>query len=284
MLWQIGDNVEHFQSLATQLFSTAIGSYLSLPYSYLAMTRRSQYVSAEEAESRLVIQPTDSKYLFVYPFIKTRPWYALSSEERQELMNHHISTGRKYPSIKLNTTYSFGLDDQEFVVAFEGDDPSEFLDLVMELRSSKVSAYTLVDTPAFTCISMNIRDVMNSLGAFENLDENKNNIDSHGDWVRVANSESIPKGELTVVHLNGEQVALFNDGDSIFAFDNRCSHANGLLSEGEVNSGTITCPWHNSQFDVASGNPIKGPANRPLRSYLVKLKDGEVFLSESDKD
>ena len=54
-------------------------------------------------------------------------------------MNQHIGVGRKYPSIKLNTTYSFGLDDQEFVVSFEGDDPGDFLDLVMELRESETS-------------------------------------------------------------------------------------------------------------------------------------------------
>ena len=69
------------------------------------------------------------------------------------MMSEHIKVGHKYPKIKINTTYSFGLDDQEFVVAFEGDSPSEFLDLVMELRSSEASQYTLRDTPAFTAVA-----------------------------------------------------------------------------------------------------------------------------------
>lgn len=67
-------------------------------------------------------------------------------------MDEHIQVGRKYPSIRLNTTYSFGLDDHEFIVAFETDEPSDFLDLVQELRESTVSMYTLQDTPLFTYI------------------------------------------------------------------------------------------------------------------------------------
>ena len=75
-------------------------------------------------------------------------------EERQRIMRSHIEVGRQYPEISINTAYSFGLDDQEFVVAFEGDDPAEFLDLVQELRGTESSAYTLRDTPIFTCVSM----------------------------------------------------------------------------------------------------------------------------------
>src|SRR5215207_9496687 len=65
---------------------------------------------------------SDRKYLFVYPFDKKREWYGLSLEERQRIMANHIEVGRRYPEISINTAYSFGLDDQEFVVSFEGDD------------------------------------------------------------------------------------------------------------------------------------------------------------------
>src|SRR5207249_4984531 len=75
--------------------------------------------------SRLRIRPSDARYLFVYPFTKTRAWYALSKPERQTMMDEHVRVGRKYPSIRLNTTYSYGLDDQEFIVAFEGDNPGD---------------------------------------------------------------------------------------------------------------------------------------------------------------
>ena len=71
--------------------------------------------------------------------------------------------GKKYPSVKLNTTYSFGLDDQDFVVAFETDEPKDFLDLVMELRETQSSKYTVRDTPIFTCVQMPMEQVLDQL-------------------------------------------------------------------------------------------------------------------------
>src|SRR5437588_12327609 len=81
------------------------------------------------------------------------------------MMNEHIRIGITYPSVKLNTTYSFGLDDQEFVVAFESDSPSDFLDLVMKLRETKSSEYTLRDTPIFTCIAMLPSEALDALAS-----------------------------------------------------------------------------------------------------------------------
>ena len=108
--------------------------------------------------------PANAKYLFVYPFVKTRAWYQLPLEERQRIMDDHINVGNKYPSVRLHTTYSFGLDDQEFVVAFETDAPHDFLDLVMELRETKGSLYTLCDTPIFTCVAKPFVEILKDLG------------------------------------------------------------------------------------------------------------------------
>jgi chlorite dismutase len=80
------------------------------------------------------------------------------------MMNEHIRVGHKYPSVKITTTYSFGLDDQEFVLGFETDSPADFLDLVMELRESQARPYTERDTPIFTCISGELRGILDSLG------------------------------------------------------------------------------------------------------------------------
>src|SRR4030095_13137274 len=99
------------------------------PYSFLAMTKPSEYSD----ESRLEVRPAHSKYMFVYPFVKTREWYGMPPDERWKIMQEHIKVGREYPQIDLNTSYSFGLDDQEFVVAFETDDPGSFLDRVQRL-------------------------------------------------------------------------------------------------------------------------------------------------------
>ncbi|MBI4460345.1 MAG: chlorite dismutase family protein, partial [Acidobacteria bacterium] len=149
LLWRVCYQLEELQEMTTALLATELGQYLTTPYSYLAMTRRSTYVIEHQHEGQLdsrgQIVPGQYKYLFVYPFVKTRQWYRMSLPARQGMMNEHIAIGHKYPSVKLNTTYSFGLDDQDFVVAFESDHPDHFLDLVMELRESEASLYTVRD-------------------------------------------------------------------------------------------------------------------------------------------
>src|SRR5207244_7323787 len=131
-----------------------------------AMTRRSIYEFPEDPGQppRLVIRPSEARYLFLYHFIKTRAWYIMQKAEHQTMMDEHVRIGRQYPSIRLNTTYYYRLDDQEFIVAFEGDTPADFLDLVMELRESKASSYTLKDTPTFTCVQMSLWDMLDTLG------------------------------------------------------------------------------------------------------------------------
>src|SRR5690606_27385611 len=144
-----------------------LGAYLDMPQSFLSMTKRSMYIDELDpfhtAESRTHLIPGKRKYLFVYPFVKTRDWYLLPLERRQAIMNEHIRGGNKYPSVKLNTTYSFGLDDQDFVVAFETEEPKDFLDLVMELRETESSKYTFRDTPMFTCVQMPVGEILGQL-------------------------------------------------------------------------------------------------------------------------
>lgn len=168
MLWRIGYELELFQEMTSKLLATGLGKYLTTPYSYLAMTKRSVYVDHhvhENQESRrLQIIPGRSKYIFVYPFVKTREWYLLTKAARQGMMDEHIEVGHRFPSVKLNTTYSFGLDDQEFVVAFETDKPEDFLDLVMALRETEGSRFTLRDTPIFTCIMKSMKEMLDTLG------------------------------------------------------------------------------------------------------------------------
>ncbi len=168
MLWRIGYELPKFQTMTAELLATGLGQYLATPYSYLAMTKRSTYVRehhhADQEGTRLRLTPGQFRYLFVYPFVKTRAWYRLTQQARQGMMNEHIEVGHRYPTVRLNTTYSFGLDDQEFVVAFESDKPEHFLDLVMELRHAEASNYTLRDTPVFTCVHHELDRVLDLLG------------------------------------------------------------------------------------------------------------------------
>jgi chlorite dismutase len=168
MLWRIGYDIDPFQKMVAEINRSILGRYLDVPQSYMAMTKHSQYVDEHVHEGqegrRLKIVPGKKPFLFVYPFVKTRDWYLLPMADRQRIMNEHIAIGHKYPRVKINTTYSFGLDDQDFVVAFEADSAAEFLDLVQELRETESSKYTFRDTPMYTCRRSSIEDIMESLG------------------------------------------------------------------------------------------------------------------------
>ncbi|MDE1853823.1 MAG: chlorite dismutase family protein [Thaumarchaeota archaeon] len=168
MIWVVADDLEPVQSFVSELLDTGLGKKLDVVYSFLAMTRKSKYVGShkhtgQEGDSAEG-SPRNSKYAFVYPLVKKREWYKVPFVERQRIMAEHFRIGHKYPAIKINTGYSFGLDDQEFVLAFEGDSPGEFLDLVEELRSSDASKYTERETPIFTCASVDPATMVKLLG------------------------------------------------------------------------------------------------------------------------
>jgi chlorite dismutase len=166
-LWRIASDLEPLQNMSAGLLKTGLGQYLHTTNSFLGQTKRSVYVdklNPEHENSRVYIRPAQSKYIFIYPFVKTRAWYQMSKQARQGVMDEHIEVGTKYPSVKLNTVYSFGLDDQEFIVAFETDHPSDFLDLVMELRETEGSIYTLRDTPIYSAILRRYREAVDLLG------------------------------------------------------------------------------------------------------------------------
>ena len=159
MLLSQATSLERIHEFHVVLAQSGLMKWCTQPYSFLAMTKPSEYSD----ESRLEVRPAHSKYLFVYPFVKTREWYALPADERWKIMQEHIKVGKEYPDIDLNTSYSFGLDDQEFVVAFEGDDPARFLDLVQRLRTTEASRFTKRDTPTFTCVAASVERALSAL-------------------------------------------------------------------------------------------------------------------------
>ncbi len=164
MLWRVSEEVENFEKMSSEIFNSGLGAYIETKYSFLSMTKNSRYVSKKKAVNqegeRIKITPKKKKYLMVYPFVKKVDWYLLSGKKRQEMMFEHIDSGRKYPSVSINTSYSFGIDDQEQMVSFETDYPEDFLDLVEEMRFQKARAYTEKDTPIITCIYKEFRDLV----------------------------------------------------------------------------------------------------------------------------
>jgi chlorite dismutase len=160
-LWKITERYEALGELGAALNGTPLAGWLETPYSYLATTKASQYTSARKARK---ITPHGLPYLVVYPFVKVRPWYALSEADRQRAMDEHMVIGREeFPGIKNHTTYSFGIDDQEFMTAFECEEPADFMHLMLRLRDSEASRYTERDTPIFVGQHVTIREALAAL-------------------------------------------------------------------------------------------------------------------------
>ena len=160
-LWKITDRYEALGELGAALNATPLAAWYDTPYSYLATTKASQYTNARKARK---VVPKGSPYLVVYPFVKVRAWYALTEAERQRAMDEHIRIGREeFPGIKNHTTYSFGIDDQEFMTAFECDEPADFMHLMLRLRESEASRYTERDTPIFVGQHVTIREALAAL-------------------------------------------------------------------------------------------------------------------------
>src|SRR5215218_5341019 len=141
MLWMISDSVEKMQTLTSKIYSTVLGKYVEPSQVYLSASRPSVYVNKVTQGFATGEEPL--KYLIVYPFVKSREWYLLPFEERKKMMDEHIAIGRKFPEIKLNTSYSYGLDDNDFTLAFETNDLIKFQDLIIQLRETKVSLYVV---------------------------------------------------------------------------------------------------------------------------------------------
>jgi chlorite dismutase len=166
MLWRIGYDLDAFEAMTSAIRDTGFGRYLTLAHSYSGISRRSIYVGEHTPgfENRRYIVPGEGEYLFVYPFVKTREWYRLPLEERQRMMDEHMRIGRKHYPVKNNTAYCFGIDDYEFILSFEAESPEKFQDLMMDLRESEQSAYTLQDTPIFTCRKGGLSRIVEGMG------------------------------------------------------------------------------------------------------------------------
>jgi chlorite dismutase len=163
LLWRHGTDLAELQASASRLHHTALGRYLDITYSYVGLIRPSTYVRRQQAQEQAALSKERGTYLVVYPFTKTAEWYLLSKATRQGMMNEHIKIGHEYEQVKQILVHSFGLDDQEFIVAYETEDLLDFQTLVMDLRSTDGRKYTLSDTPIFTCVHRPLRAALDLL-------------------------------------------------------------------------------------------------------------------------
>jgi chlorite dismutase len=138
--WVLTERYEDLRDFAADLNATPLAGWLETPYSYLAATLSSKYFERDPKRRARRVVPRKAPYLVVYPFVKLRPWYALSLEDRRRAMQEHAEIGSRFVTITNHTTYSFGIDDQEFMTAFECEEPVDFLHLMMTLRETRRSS------------------------------------------------------------------------------------------------------------------------------------------------
>ncbi len=164
LLWQISTSLEALQESTANLLQTGLGQYLDMRKSLLGIVRPSHYVKKQTSQEQALSQPERLKYLICYPFVKTIDWYLMSREARQGMMNEHIRVGHEYASVRQVLAYSFGVDDQEFIVTYETEVLEDFQDLVMALRDTEARRYTLRDTPILVGIYRPLPQTLELLG------------------------------------------------------------------------------------------------------------------------
>ncbi len=165
LLWRMASSIDLLETTAAGLLRAGLGRWLTVRHSFVGRIGPSQYVRKPTAQEQSMFTGERSRYLIVYPFTKSTDWYLQSKEARQGVMNEHMRVGHDYPMVRQALAYSFGLDSQEFVVAYETDDLVAFGDLVRALRATDSRRATVNDTPILLGIHRPIDEILDLLGA-----------------------------------------------------------------------------------------------------------------------
>ena len=164
VLVRFAGSVDALQESGSALLRAGAGRFMRVAHSFVGLLRPSRYVKRPGTQEQGLLDGERAAYLIVYPFTKTHDWYRLSPDVRQGMMNEHIRIGHDFPQVRQLLAYSTGLDDQEFIVAYETDDLAVFQDLVTALRDTEGRRYTLRDQPILTAIHRPLDDALRQLG------------------------------------------------------------------------------------------------------------------------
>lgn len=164
LFWRLGPSLETVEDTAAHLLRSGLGRWCVIGYSMIGLVRPSNYVKERTPQEEAMFTGERSRYIIVYPFLKTTDWYLLDEDVRRRQMSEHIRVGRQYPMIQQLLAYSFGLDDQEFIVAYETDDLQAFQDLVRDLRATEGRRATVRDTPQLVGVHRPLADILGLLG------------------------------------------------------------------------------------------------------------------------
>ena len=167
LFWRLGASLEDLEETASKLLCSGVGKWCTISHSMIGLVRPSKYVKERTPQEEAMFTGDRSRYLIVYPFVKTTEWYLMPEDEQRRQMSEHIRVGRRYPMIQQLLAYSFGLDDQEFIVAYETDDLGAFQDLVRDLRGTEGRLATVRDVPQLVGVHRPLADIMALIGGPE---------------------------------------------------------------------------------------------------------------------
>ncbi|MBI3988408.1 MAG: non-heme iron oxygenase ferredoxin subunit [candidate division NC10 bacterium] len=97
-------------------------------------------------------------------------------------------------------------------------------------------------------------------------------------FVKVATTDQVPVGEAKLIGIDEKQVALFNLDGAYYILDDTCPHQGGPLSEGFVEEGIVTCPWHGAKFNVKTGEVTGPPARSGVARYNVRVQGSDIEI------
>jgi len=165
LIWRLSPTLDGLEESAAAALNSGLGRWLHVSESLLGVIQPSQYVKRPTIQEQSLFSGERSRYLIVYPFTKSSDWYLLGRETRQGIMNEHMRVGHQYPQVRQLLAYSFGIDDQDFLVAYETDDLAVFGDLVRALRSTESRRSTVSDAPILIGIRRPLAEIARLLGA-----------------------------------------------------------------------------------------------------------------------
>ena len=165
VLWRQASTLAQLEEGAAAALRAGVGRWLRVVHSLLGIIQPSQYVKRPTEQEQSLFTGERSRYLVVYPFTKSAEWYLLGQAARQGIMNEHMRVGHEYTQVRQLLAYSFGIDDQDFLVAYETDDLVAFGNLVRDLRGTESRRSTVRDTPILTCVHRPMDEIMGMLGA-----------------------------------------------------------------------------------------------------------------------
>jgi chlorite dismutase len=161
MLWLIGPTPDELQEALAAFGRTQAGRELDLVWSFMGVVKPAEFTP--DHRPAFVRGDPPKRYLNVYPFVRTAEWYLLPAEERAEMLREHGEVGRGFPDVLANTTSAFGINDWEWILAFEADALDRIVDCLRALRSVEARRFTKLDIPFVTGIRKGVRAAFGDL-------------------------------------------------------------------------------------------------------------------------